>query len=297
MLSIIIVNYKTFELTKQTLQSTFVQKVDFDYEVILVDNNSQDGSVEKLEYVFYEEIKSQKLKIIKNKINGGFAQGNNLGIKHSQGKYILLLNSDTILRENVLYKCINFAEKYHLKTGTPIGALGAKVLLEDGTLDHACKRGFPTPKASLNYMLKLDKINPQKYGQYRALYRSEDSVGEVECLTGAFMLIPKKIIDEVGLLDEEYFMYAEDIDWCYRIKQAGYKIIYYPRATITHLKGGSSKKRRPKLIYHFYATMWLFYKKHYYKEYPIWINVLVFIGIIIRYLLAICINFTKKVTD
>lgn len=133
-----------------------------------------------------------------------------------------------------------------------IGALGCKVVLPDGTLDHACKRGFPTPMASLHYLLKLERLDKEKYGRYDAHHLGEDEIGEVDCLMGAFMLMPRKAIDEVGMLDEDFFMYGEDIDLCYRIKQGGYKIMYYPEAMIIHYKGGSSKKRRTKVIYNFH---------------------------------------------
>ena len=287
-LSIIIVNYRTYELTKQTIASVTSSKREFEYEIVLVDNASQDGSIEKIEKDFKEIIDTGILKVIKNKDNLGFSKANNIGMRVAQGEYILLLNSDTVIVGDCLEKCLWQVER---SNGT-IGALGCKVVLPDGTLDHACKRGFPTPSASLYYLLGLDKKNPVKYGQYDALHLGEDEVGEVDALMGAFMMMPKEALDSAGLLDEDFFMYGEDIDLCYRIKKTGYKILYYPEAEIIHYKGGSStkeskpKKRNSKTIHAFHNAMWIFYKKHYIKQYNLGITVLVFVGIWAKYMLA-----------
>lgn len=285
-ISIIIVNYNTYDLTKNTINSVIETANDIDYEVILVDNASADGSIQKLEEDFCGY---QNIKIIKNDTNLGFSKANNIGMRIATGDYILLLNSDTKLEVDCLQNAIEY-----IKKDEKIGALGAKVVLPSGKLDHACKRGFPTPKASLFYLLKLDILNPKKFGIYDALHIGEDEIGEVDSLMGAFMLMPKIVFDEVGFLDEDFFMYGEDIDLSYRIKQAGYKIIYYPKSKIIHYKGGSSKKRRRKIIYDFHNAMWIFYKKHYYKEYNFLITGFVFLGIWMKYLLEILRNSFKK---
>lgn len=285
-ISIIIVNYNTYDLTKNTINSVIETADNIDYEVVLVDNASADGSIEKLKEDFYGY---QNIKIIKNDINLGFSKANNIGMRIAKGDYFLLLNSDTKLELDCLQNAIEY-----IKKDEKIGALGAKVVLPDGKLDHACKRGFPTPKVSLFYLLKLDRLNPKKFGIYDALYIGEDEIGEVDSLMGAFMLMPKIVFDEVGFLDEDFFMYGEDIDLSYRIKQAGYKIIYYPKSKIIHYKGGSSKKRRRKIIYDFHNAMWIFYRKHYYKEYNFLISGLVFLGIWMKYILEILRNSFKK---
>ena len=141
--------------------------------------------------------------------------------------------------------------------------------------------------------MKLHKRDPLKYGLYDALYLNEDDVGEVDSLMGAFMLMPKYVLNKIGLLDENFFMYGEDIDLCYRIKESGYKILYYPKAQIIHYKGGSSNKKRTKVIYDFHQAMWIFYKKHYYKEYNFVITFLVYIGIWSKYLLELLKNVLK----
>lgn len=285
-LSIIIVNYNTYHLTKQTIESIINKPIPFTYEIILVDNASSDGSIQELK----EDFKSRKdfIHIIENTANLGFGKANNIGMEQSSGAYVLLLNSDTVVVEDCLEKCMDYIER---NQGT--GALGCKIVLGDGSLDHACKRGFPTPKASLYYFLKLDRKNPMKYGLYDALHLGEDEVGEVDALMGAFMLMPRKVLDEVGLFDEDYFMYGEDIDLCYRIKEAGYKVVYYPEGHIIHYKGGSSKKRRTKVIYDFHHAMWIFYRKHYYRKYNLGITILVWVGIWGKYLLELAKNSLK----
>ena len=288
-LSIIIVNYNTYSLTKQTINSIIEKEHPFQYEILLVDNASSDGSIERLQEEFNNLISEGILRICINEANLGFAKANNIGIRVANGEYILLLNSDTVVKEDCLHKCLSQMEK-----NIDLGALGCKVVLPDGKLDHACKRGFPTPKASLYYLLKLYKKDSIKYGQYDALHLREDEVGEVDCLMGAFMLMPKDALNKVGLLDEDFFMYGEDIDLCYRIKEGGYKILYYPKAQIIHYKGGSSKKKRTKVIYDFHQAMWIFYKKHYYKEYNLAISLLVYIGIGVKYLLELLKNVLKK---
>lgn len=327
-LSIIIVNYNTYTLTKQTIDSVLEKKLPFKYEIMLVDNASQDDSMARLQEDYKEIISQGLLNITLNDANLGFAKANNIGMRRSKGEYILLLNSDTYVVEDCLEKCLAYIEQYNT-TGLidnstltdklegrehavsrvkdekvpmqygrevknyKIGALGCRVILPDGTLDHACKRGFPTPRASFYYFLKLHKRDKVKYGLYDALHLDENEVGEVDCLMGAFMLIPRHVLDQVGLLDEDFFMYGEDIDLCYRIKEGGYKIMYYPEASIIHYKGGSSKKRRTKVIYDFHNAMWIFYKKHYIKTYSLWINTLVYTGIWAKYALEIGKNAMK----
>lgn len=288
-LSIIIVNYNTYNLTKQTIDSIIQKEHPFQYEILLVDNASSDGSIEKLQQEFSNLISEGILQVFINEANLGFAKANNIGIRIARGNYILLLNSDTVVKEDCLEKCLAQMDQ-NIKTG----ALGCKVVLSDGTLDHACKRGFPTPKASLYYLLKLHKINPIKYGQYDALHLHEDNIGEIDCLTGAFMLMPKSVLNNIGFLDENFFMYGEDIDLCYRIKEGGYKILYYPKAQIIHYKGGSSKKKRTKVIYDFHQAMWIFYKKHYYKKYNFAISLLIYIGIWAKYSLEYLKNILKS---
>lgn len=298
-LSIIIVNYNTYKLTKNTIDSCLAEPTCYPYEIFLVDNKSTDDSLEKLKEYFDKEISRGIIKVIANSKNDGFAKANNLAINEAKGDYILLLNSDTLVKQSTIDKCMDYM--VDLKNAD-VGALGCKVSLANGELDKACKRSFPNP---VNSFYKLFGINSNSNNNnYNLDYLDDDGVYEIDCLVGAFMLVRKSTIDDVGPLDDDYFMYGEDIDWCYRIKQAGWKIIYFGEAEILHYKGGTSKgvsskdltnkKKNPKLIYHFYKSMYIFYKKHYTKKYSIFINLVVYIGIFLLLLSKLISNLFKK---
>lgn len=284
-LSIIIVSYNTKDLLRNTIKSVIDTVERISYEIIVVDNNSQDGSISMVKEEFPQVI------LIESGENLGFPKGNNLGIKRAKGRYILLLNSDTVVLHNTLDSCVEYME-----SNNHIGALGCKILLSSGKLDHACKRGFPTPEASFYYLLKLDKLFPKvkKFGEYRLSCIGEDDESEVDSLTGAFMMVSRKAIEKAGLLDESFFMYGEDLDWCYRIKEKGYKVFYYPKVSIIHYKGASSRKKRWKTLYEFHRAMIIFYNKHYRDKYNSLISLIVYIGIFLRLILALVLNLFKK---
>jgi len=288
-LSIIIVNYNTYELTCNTIQSVTNTLLDMvDYEIILIDNGSSSDVKTKLSAFCHSY--SSKINLIFNSTNLGFSAANNIGIKASSGNTLLLLNSDTIVQPNCIQNCLNYLSK-----NKDIGALGCKLLLSDGTLDHACKRGFPTPEASLYYFLKLHKLfpNSSRFTKYTLGTQDVNQVNEVDSLTGAFMMLPRTTIVHTGMFDEDFFMYGEDLDWCYRIKEEGYKIIYFPYGETIHLKGQSSKKKKLKTTYEFYRAMILFYNKHYKKQYPFFISAIMYLAISIKMLLSILINYFK----
>lgn len=259
-LSIIIVNYRTEELTSNCIDSIIKSNTKgLSYEIILVDNASEDGSVEAIKMRFPE------VKVIENHENLGFSKANNIGMEVSKGEFLLLLNSDTIVELNTLKGAIAFISDHK-----HIGALGCKILLPSGKLDPACKRSFPTPLNGLYHSLNLDMAFPEstRFGAYNLTYVDENKTCSIDCIMGAFMLVPRAVIDVVGMLDEDFFMYGEDIDWCYRIKQAGYQIIYYPEVRIFHHKKASGiGKRNPKVIAAFYDSMIIFYNKHYQHKY------------------------------
>ncbi|AWW27116.1 glycosyltransferase family 2 protein [Acetobacterium carbinolicum] len=259
-LSIIIVNYKTEELTSNCIDSIIKSNTKgLSYEIILVDNASEDGSVEAIKMRFPE------VEVIENHENLGFSKANNIGMEVSKGEFLLLLNSDTIVELNTLKGAIAFISDHK-----HIGALGCKILLPSGKLDPACKRSFPTPLNGLYHSLNLDMAFPEstRFGAYNLTYVDENKTCSIDCIMGAFMLVPRAVIDVVGMLDEDFFMYGEDIDWCYRIKQAGYQIIYYPEVRIFHHKKASGiGKRNPKVIAAFYDSMIIFYNKHYQHKY------------------------------
>lgn len=281
-LSVIIVNYQTFKLTRDTIDSILKYNYPFTYEIIVVDNASSDDSLDKLKDYFKDSVE-----FISSKENNGFAAGNNQGLKIASGKYVLLLNSDTVVWENTLKNIYEFME-----TNSDVGACGCRVLLEDGNLDKACKRSFPNVKNSF-YRLFHIPVN-DKSNNYNLDNLPDDGVYEVDCLTGAFMFIRKDCLNSIGLLDETFFMYGEDIDLCYRIKKDNWKIIYFGENEIIHFKGASSKKQKFKLIYEFYRAMYVYYKKHHAKDNSIIVNLIVYFGIVCLFILKLILNFFKK---
>jgi GT2 family glycosyltransferase len=274
-LSIIIVNYRTYELTRQTIDSVINKKPTFTYDIYVVDNASCDGSLQKLQEDFAHQ---DYIKFIENTDNRGFAHANNLAIKKSSSEYVLLLNSDTQIQKDCLSECLNYMEAV-----PEIGALGCKILLPDGALDKAGKRSFPDVTVSFYRMTGLSFLFPRskRFGRYNLMYLDENKTHEVDSLSGAFMMVRREAVEEVGLLDENFFMYGEDIDWCYRFKESGWKVVYYGRAEIIHYKGGSG--RSSKALYEFYNAMRLFYDKHYKDKNPWMINNFIYFGIWFMY--------------
>lgn len=284
-LSIIIVNYNTRELTLQCISSIYESNIDNSFEVFVVDNNSSDNSVEAIRQQFPNVI------LIENTRNVGFSKANNQAIKQATGAFVLLLNSDTIVKENTLSIMLQY-----MKENEDVGAAGCEVLLPDGTLDKACHRGFPTPSASFYYMTGLAKkySNNPRFNLYHKSYLNMDEIHEIDCLVGAFMIVRAKTIQEVGMLDETFFMYGEDIDWCYRIKEAGWDIIYNPTVSIIHYKGASSRKKPAKIVYEFHRAMYLFHKKHYAKKHSFFTNAIVYTGITVKLSLELLKNKAKN---
>jgi GT2 family glycosyltransferase len=283
-LSIVIVNYNTCQLTLDCLRSVGSSITSYDYEIVVVDNASKDDSVLEIRKQF------PTIHLIENMQNVGFSKANNQAMRIAAGRYILLLNTDTIVQPDTLQTMLDFMDN-----NPKIGASGCKIVLPDGSLDKACKRGFPTPSASFYYAFGFSKLFPKnpRFNQYQLGYLNPDHEYPIDCLVGAFMLVRRETIDQVGMLDEEFFMYGEDIDWCYRIKQAGWGIYYYPRTTITHYKGASSRKKPFKIIYEFHRAMFLFHRKHYRHNYPVIVNALVYLGISLKFMLSVCLNKLK----
>ena len=261
-LSVVIVNYQTFELTKNTIDSILKYDYSFEYEIFVVDNASSDDSLARLEDYFKD-----KVRFIASRENNGFAAGNNQALRQATGKYQLLLNSDTIVWQDTLQDIYDYMEMHD-----DVGACGCRVLLEDGELDKACKRSFPNVKNSFFRLFHIPTKSEDD--NYNLTSLPDDEIYEIDCLTGAFMFMRKDALDMAGLLDETFFMYGEDIDLCYRIKKAGWKIIYYGKSRITHLKGASSKKQKNKLIYEFYRAMYIYYRKHHAGESSFIVNII-----------------------
>jgi len=274
-ISVIILNFNTLELTKICIESLLASKLgNFSMEVIVCDNASTDGTDIMVKKEF------PKVTFIQNGGNVGFAAGNNPGIKKAQGRYILLLNSDTEVPEKTIASMIHFMDTY-----PKAGAATCKLLLMDGSMDPACHRGMPTPWNALTYYAKLEKLFPkaQIFSGYHQLYKDLTTIHEVDSISGAFFMVRREVVQTVGMLDEEYFMYGEDIDYAYRIKNAGWQIWFNPTVTILHKKKQSgrahtNRERRIKTQTLFITYNKLFYTKHYEKKYPRIITWLVYLA-------------------
>ena len=252
-LSIVIVNYNVEYFLEHCLYSVQKAIKNIDAEVLIVDNNSVDGSVKMLKEKFAE------FYLIENKENVGFAKANNQAMRIAKGEYILLLNPDTVVEEDTFEKCIAFMDSH-----SDCGGLGIKMIDGQGNVLKESKRGFPSPWASFCKMSGLTSLFPtsKKYAQYYMGHLSYEETNQVDILAGAYMMMRKECLDKVGLLDEDYFMYGEDIDLSYRITLGGYKNYYFPEATIIHYKGESTKKSSLNYVYTFYNAMAIFAKKH-----------------------------------
>ncbi|MCL6100227.1 MAG: glycosyltransferase [Bacteroidetes bacterium] len=253
-LSIIIVNYNVKEFLLNMLDSVQKATKTISAEIIVVDNASDDGSVESIKEKF------PSVKLIVNEKNVGFGAANNIAMLHASGKYFLLINPDTIVREDTFIKMISFFEQ-----NPEAGIAGCKVLNADGSLQLACRRGFPGPWTSFTKVMGLSTLFPKSrlFARYNLTYLDENKTYEVDAVSGAFMMLRKEVYDKIGGFDQEFFMYGEDLDLCYRTQQAGYKVFYVHSTEIIHYKGESTKRSSMDETKVFYDAMHLFVRKHF----------------------------------
>lgn len=252
-LSIIIVNYNVKEFLRNLLDSIDKALQNISTEIIVVDNASDDGSVELLKSKF------PTVKLIENKTNLGFGKANNQALKISKGKYILLINPDTIVGEDTFTKMIKF-----LEVQKDAGLAGCKILNPDGSLQLACRRSFPGPWTSFCKVTGLSNLFPNSklFARYNLTYLDENQTYEVDAISGSFMMFSREVYEKVGGFDEQFFMYGEDLDLCYRIQKAGYKVFYLHTTQVIHYKGESTKRSSIDETKVFYNAMHLFVKKH-----------------------------------
>jgi N-acetylglucosaminyl-diphospho-decaprenol L-rhamnosyltransferase len=263
-LGIVIVNYNVRDLLCDCLASVFESRAGFAFEVCVVDNGSTDGSAGMVEKEF------PQARVIRAQ-NEGYAAGNNLGLRHfgfgqdgrslsGRPRYVLLLNPDTVLPPLALTDMLAFME-----ARPQAGIAGPRLVRQDGSLDRACRRSFPTPEVAFYRLSGLSRLFPgsRRFGRYNLTYLPPDMKAEVDAVVGAFMLIRGEVLAQIGLLDEQYFMYAEDLDLCYRAKQHGWQVWYNADVTVLHYKGQSSRQRSSFANLQFYQTMRLFHDKHF----------------------------------
>ncbi|MBR6964553.1 MAG: glycosyltransferase family 2 protein [Prevotella sp.] len=252
-LSVVIVNYNVRYYLEQCLDSVLKATKNIEAEVLVFDNYSKDGSVDYLKTRF------PQVHFIESNHNLGFARGNNVAIRQSQGEYVLLLNPDTFVGEDVLADTLAFMEA-HPKAG----ALGVRMLKNTGEPALESRRGLPSPMTAFYKMCGLCARFPKsrRFGRYYMGYLPWDKPAQIEVVSGAFCLLRRKVLDDVGLLDEDFFMYGEDIDLSYRVLKGGYENWYFP-ASIMHYKGESTQKSSFRYVHVFYDAMLIFFRKHY----------------------------------
>ena len=272
-LGIVIVSYNTCNLLRACLRSVYAGQGDLSFEVCVVDNASSDGSASMVTREF------PQVHLIVNATNVGYPAANNQGLRSlgfanpamPSPAFALLLNSDTELPPNALKQMLDFMTAH-----PDAGIAGPKLVLPDGSLDLACRRSFPTPEVSFYRLTGLSHLFPRsrRFGRYNLTYLDPDQVAEVDSVVGAFMMVRAEAIAQVGLMDEQFFMYGEDLDWAYRIRQAGWKVYYNPQVTVLHIKRASTRQN-PRAQIEFYRAMEIFYRKHYASQTPRLLHMLI----------------------
>lgn len=277
-LAIVIVNYNVASLLRRCLHSVFAAEGDFRFAVCVVDNNSADGSAAMVRDEF------PQVNVIANEENVGYPAANNQGLRalgvcgERPPRYALLLNPDTEVPPRAFARLLAYMD-----ANGDVGVVGPKLVLPDGSLDLACRRGFDSMSALVYRMVGLSRLFPQspRFARYNMTFLDEDELAEVDSVVGAFMLVRVEALDGVGLLDDRFWMYGEDLDWAKRIKDAGWRIVYNPAVTVLHVKRASSRQN-PRADVEFYRAMLIFYYKHYRRSTPFWLHVLIVLGVALK---------------
>lgn len=269
-LSVIVLTYNVRVLLRDCLTSVYANCAPFDFEVLVVDTG-QDGSAAMVRQEFSQS------SVIEAPENPGFAAGNNLGLRRARGTFCLLLNPDTVVLPDTLERSVSELERQ-----PRVGIVGARLVRRDGALDLACRRSFPTPRNAMFHFLRLPKLFPWHpgLGEYNLTHRDPRQSYEVDAVSGAFLLIRRQVLEQIGLLDETYWMYGEDLDLCWRSKAQGWITWYAAEIEVLHLKGQSSRARSLRCTYEFYRAMIVFYRKFYASHAPAAQNALVHTAIV-----------------
>jgi GT2 family glycosyltransferase len=272
-LSIIIVNFETKRLLQDCLRSIYAGANGTPFDIWVVDNNSRDNSVSMVKAQF------PAVRVVENKENVGFSRANNTVITRSSSDYVLLLNPDTLIIGDAIERMVKFMNEH-----PRVGIAGCKVLNRDGTLQLACRRSIPTPGVAFYRLSGLSRLFPRSrtLGKYNLTYESPEEMREVDAVSGAFLMIRRQVVQDIGLLDERFFMYGEELDWCLRARRAGWSIMYYPAAQIVHYKGESAKYNSRRAALEFHRAMYLFHKKHFARDYSCVTNSLIYTGIFLK---------------
>jgi GT2 family glycosyltransferase len=267
---VVIVHFETPGELDRCLRALAASTAARSLEAFLIDNASRSFDAAASERAF------PGIRIIRNATNVGFARASNQGLRLATGRYLLLLNPDARVEPDAIATMIAYMD-----ARPDVGCATARLLLPDGSLDLACRRAFPTPLRSLFRITLLSRAFPRSrtFGQYNLTYLDERQETEIDTPCGAFMMVRAEAAREVGLLDERYFMYGEDIDWAFRLKAKGWRVMYTPAATVHHTKRASSRDRRLRTIPAFHEAMRIFYRQHYEPRYPRWVSWLTYAAI------------------
>jgi len=280
-LAVIIVTYNDMELIGPCLRSVFENKADWAYGVWVIDNGSRDGTVAFIQRNF------PMVQVVENHANLGYTQANNIGIKCTRSEYILLLNPDTVLPTDALVRAISEVDR-----NEDIGVLGPKLIRPNGSLDFACRRMFPSYLDFCLLLLGLARKFPRSriLGHYNLTYLDANQMADVDSVAGAFLLARRSAVEDVGLLDEAFFIYGDDIDWCYRFRLRGWRVLYFPQITVMHRKGGTSRRTSGPLIFQFYRSNTLLYNKHVAGRTFILLNLIMYLLICLKFVLSYSYN-------
>ncbi len=285
MVSVCILTYQARDYLRQCLQS-LAENTALEYEVIIVDNGSQDRVVEMVEQEF------PGVRLMQNQSNEGFTKPMNQAMRAGTGRYLCQLNPDTLILPGAIDRLVDFMD-----THPEVGICGPKVLNRDLTLQKPCRRGESRPWAVISYFTGLARLFPESplFGQYLMSYLDEDQIHPVAGVSGSCMLIRKEVVEQIGYLDELFFAYQEDADYCLRARQAGWEVYYMPEAQIIHYGGlGGSRVEPYRSIFEWHRSYFLFYKKHYAREYFFLFNFFYYLLMFIKLLLALLVNFLRK---
>jgi hypothetical protein len=284
-LSVIVLNHNSGSMLADCLSSLFSDDLPADHEVIVPDNASTDDSLDRAILKW-----GDRILVIRNGDNRGFAWGNNIGIRQASGEYICLLNPDTIVHRGAFGNLVSFMDQ-HPKAGF----IGPKVLNQNRTLQLSSRRSIPSPFDAMARALLLSKMFPhsKRLARYNVTYLDGSTVQRVDASTGCCLFARRTMVDQIGLLDEGFFIYCEDVDWFQRAKNAGWEVWYVPSAVIEHHQAYSERFRKHRAVWDFHRSMIRFYRKHHASRYPSVFNGLIYAGVAARMVLIIGLKTLK----
>ena len=285
-LSICIVSYQARDLLRDCLRSIYGTVDSLSFEIIVVDNFSADGAPEMLREEF------PAVQLLTNNENTGFTRPYNQAMRLTQGRYVVILNPDTLLLPNAIAELARFLDSH-----PEVGIVGPKVLNRDGTLQKQCRRSEARPWDAFCYFSGLSRLFPhnKRFAGYLMTYLSEDLIHEAEAVSGSCMMIRREVIDQIGYLDELFFAYQEDTDYCRRARLAGWKVFYNPSAQIIHYGGEGGSKVQPfRSIIEWHRSYYLYYRKHFARDYLFVFNAIYYLGMLIKLGLSLFVNLFRK---